>query len=724
MKLERVIFKNYAQHASLDLTIDGTLVALIGPNGKGKSNLLGGIQFGLTGEHPGKTKEQLLRWGSDSGSVQIVFRHEGVKVSITRSLPGSGAELIYGDEKPIRGATAVQEALRTRLGLDKDLVKQTVFVRQAEIDAILFTLARDRELAFQRLLGIGDATKIHKLLGDVLQELAIPVNYDEQIAQGKLKLEELQTRLAQLQGQLGTIRSTREKAPSIQELKDSIAVARRIQQTAELTHTKYLQAQQLAQQAQGAQDALAAFKGIELDLPSTDALIQDLQVRIGNAQQYGQAHQEWMKRGQEVIDLGTSPFAPEQLKVAKEQADQLTGEINRLLGRHKLHQDMLSALGAAQGLQECPVCGSPVEDIQKLRGRLEGIVQGLLGAGQTLRGQQAKAVTDANLMETRINSFNQAYATKVAAYTQAERSLKSLTESREDPQALIHQRDSLSQSRQVYLASVKQRNNLEGACTSAVQARERYLQEYAMAFKSLQELYSLASQGNESQVAATFQAQIAPMEESRTQIQQMDIELAKLEGMTGELGGATVELERTIRTLEEKRTQQQGQKDRLDTLARVRDWFHYANGPHTLSVSVLESLTADVDQFLGQFTAPFVVESSSEALGFRVLFTDGRPMPSDGPPDASVLSGGEKIQLAVAFRLAVYCMFAGKLGLLSLDEPTAYLDDQNVSRFGEVLQKVKKIAQGMNLQIIVATHEVSVLPFCDTVIDLTPKETK
>ena len=77
------------------------------------------------------------------------------------------------------------------------------------------------------------------------------------------------------------------------------------------------------------------------------------------------------------------------------------------------------------------------------------------------------------------------------------------------------------------------------------------------------------------------------------------------------------------------------------------------------------------------------------------------------------------MQLAVSFRFGSYCMFANKLGLLSLDEPTVYLDDANVGRFCNLLERVKEVAQQMNLQVIIATHERAVMPFMDTVIDLT-----
>ena len=134
----------------------------------------------------------------------------------------------------------------------------------------------------------------------------------------------------------------------------------------------------------------------------------------------------------------------------------------------------------------------------------------------------------------------------------------------------------------------------------------------------------------------------------------------------------------------------------------------------------MEKLNADVNKFLGNFTAPFVVEPMREGVGFKVRFTDGRPMPPE-LPDAATLSGGQKVQLAVAFRLATYCTFASKLGLLVLDEPTAYLDDANIECFGELLVKVAKIAQNMGIQILIATHDKIVLNYSSNVISLEPK---
>ena len=136
-----------------------------------------------------------------------------------------------------------------------------------------------------------------------------------------------------------------------------------------------------------------------------------------------------------------------------------------------------------------------------------------------------------------------------------------------------------------------------------------------------------------------------------------------------------------------------------------------------MSQNVMKDLTACVNSYLDQFCAPFVVDAEEEGFGFRCRFIDGRAMP-DPHPDASLLSGGQKVALAIAFRMAIYMCFGGELGLLSLDEPTAYLDDASIEHLGELLEKVGAVARNKGLQILMATHEKAIMPFLDTKIDL------
>ena len=572
MILERIRLHNYCQHQDLDLKIEGTLIALTGPNGKGKSNLLGGIQFGLTGEHPGKNKDELLRWGADSGYVTIEFSHEQVKAQITRALHNSTVELNWGTEK-IRGITQVNEALRTRLGMDKDLVRQAVFVRQAEIDSILFTGARERELAFQRLLGIGDATKIHKVLGDVISELGLPVNYDEQIAQGKQRQQELAGRLAALNDQLQKIQGARRAAPSEETLRDSLTTAQ-AGLTGALRVTRAVNAlEEQDNRTNQARKALDDIPMVVLDLPATDAAIQDLQSRIHRANQFIQARGAWQTCGEALMALGNSPYAPEDLQEAKRQYDEVTAEINRLAGRHKLHQDMLNGLKGAQGLQECPVCGSKVEDIQRLNDRLQGILQGIQQEGTALRGTQQGHQKVMTTIDQALRTFNAEYGRRTAAYQQADSTLRATPESHEDPTQLSSEQSILKADRQRFLATMTQRQSLEATWQTHRGTLERCHREYQQAIEAIKLLIPTAQPQDIVGLIQTLQGQIPQLEQQRDQLHQLDTEIAKLSGMVGELGGAAQELVRTIQALEAKRAGQAGTQEALAMLGRVRDWF-------------------------------------------------------------------------------------------------------------------------------------------------------
>lgn len=723
MILKRLKLHNYRQHADVDVPLDGTLIAVVGPNGSGKTNLLGAIQFAFTGEQSGFKKADLLRWGESEGEVRVEFEHNGTTGEIVRSLHNSGAVFKFGSEV-FRSATAVTEALKLHLELDKDLLKQAVFVRQAEIDAILFTDPRIRELSFQRLMGIGDANKIHKVIGDMLGELSEPPNYDEQIAEGKKRWTELHERMTGLQTAIEGMRAQRGLMPSAETIRGQIAG----HQTKIVSLGRVIDARRnLAEHQNVLENArlrVAAIPAVTGDLPTMDREIAILQQRSTQALLYQEAKTAWMQAGQAVLGLGTQKYAPEELQAARAEYDQLTAEINQLLGKHKFHKDLFGLVTQATGT-ECPVCGSAIKDSEWLRNRLRTIMDNLEVRGTELRTIQMTSQSRVASMQAEIDQFQRQYTTLTARYTQADQRLKSLPENTDDVHALRKAVEDLTQQRRTLIDNAT-------LLTSATSALQTQLQHAAALQQRLDAARTAALSlgldagvvdSDNTETVNRLKTEITAWEQQLQLIQQVDTELARLEGTTAELVNSMGALDKTVATLEYKRSNQKSYKDTVATIGRVRDWFHYGNGPHMLSTSVLGVLNQDVNRFLSQFTAPFTVEPSNDALGFRCYFTDGRALPADGAPDASMLSGGQKIQLAVAFRFATYCMFASKLGLLSLDEPTAYLDDQNVGRFGDLLQQIKQVAKHMNLQVLMATHERSVMPFMDTVIDLADPNT-
>lgn len=190
MHLKRIELTNFRQHRRLDVDFSGNMIAIVGRNGLGKSNLIGAIQFALTGEQPGFTKADLTTWGEKEGSVKLEFTagSNDTDFVIVRKTNGD-VTLKFGNET-VKQARKVEEALRDKAGLDKELIRQIVFVPQKGIDAILFDDPKNREVAFQRLIGIGNANKIYDSLRTEIAAYDKPQGFDEAIARSRKQLAE------------------------------------------------------------------------------------------------------------------------------------------------------------------------------------------------------------------------------------------------------------------------------------------------------------------------------------------------------------------------------------------------------------------------------------------------------------------------------------------------------------------------------------------------------
>jgi exonuclease SbcC len=142
----------------------------------------------------------------------------------------------------------------------------------------------------------------------------------------------------------------------------------------------------------------------------------------------------------------------------------------------------------------------------------------------------------------------------------------------------------------------------------------------------------------------------------------------------------------------------------------MRHILHRDSLPRVVAQNNLEAMQDEINDLLDRFESPFSVVADA-GLSFIATFKDGRAVP------AGRLSGGEKVLLAMAFRVAVNAMFVGELGLLCLDEPTAGLDEGNLNCMRVALERLKELSTARGLQVIMITHERS-LPCFDKVIDL------
>jgi DNA repair exonuclease SbcCD ATPase subunit len=63
-------------------------------------------------------------------------------------------------------------------------------------------------------------------------------------------------------------------------------------------------------------------------------------------------------------------------------------------------------------------------------------------------------------------------------------------------------------------------------------------------------------------------------------------------------------------------------------------------------------------------------------------------------------------------------LFAGKIGFLSLDEPTASLDQHSLGALEVALGRLRDLSESTGLQCLLVTHEPSLAGLFDGVLQL------
>ena len=726
MRLIRGELSNFRQHAGLELNVEGNLIGVVGPNGRGKSNLLGSIQWALTGEIPNVTKDKMLRWGAESGYARWDFEHEGQMIEIQRGINAPTWVRVDGG-KQISGITKVNNVLFDIAGLDKDIGRM-IFVHQAMLDQVLFDLPSKRQQAFQRLCGMGDANNIYRSLGQfITTRLPDVPDYTEQIAELLRADTELQKNVEELQNQLAALEHT---VPDVQKeilqsrvteadiaLPSLAQLSTNLQSVADSEKRKV--ALETRRQALVAENADTPLDKIDEQI----ALVTDL---ITKAQSYQRIAEQAAEAEQAVSTLSAPPGSDEQLAQLEAEYETMSRAYEAAKGRTGLYNELLGAFKQVDDASECPMCGSTDFDRDSAAARMQEAIKQADSEASKAAEPQAEALKALRSMR----SAQQEYDTeKTAAQTrlQSAQDLLNATEQvqvdiaskQAEVESMRTIRQEVSKAQTELHTVVGQLSAVEGQHTEAQAQVERAITHLQ---KFLTDKQVDTSVLNTQEGVEKYQAEMQELKkDAQAELerwQSHSMQVAQIEGQLEQIDKARKRNEINRQNLEHKRDQEGIYGEVRDVLDDVRSFFHYNEGPHRLSVSILNEMNQDVNMFLRQLNAPYSVVAHDTGLTYMCQFHDGRNMPPEGYIEASELSGGEKVLLAVSFRLASYMMFAGKMGLLSLDEPTAYLDDNNISNFCELLTGLKDVAKQLNLQLIMSTHERATIPFMDSVIDL------
>jgi len=709
MKLKKISLRNYRQHENLDVEFQGSMIMICGRNGSGKSNFIGAVQFALTGEQPGFDKGDLLNWGAaqrgEGGYVDLEFEHNGMECRIQRRIERPAVTLKIGADT-YTGVKKVQEAMESVLGIDKDVLRQSVFVRQTEVESVLFTDPRERELAFQRLIGLGDAAKHQKFLTDFLSAMAEPRSMVEEIARQKELVANQKADLKRLRDSLAEISAKLEEAGDEAETQKMIKLCQQRKSLVGAAIDAFDTHEACVANFNNITTMYGEIAGREVeDLKPLMDEVSGLQEAVRHAQDAMDANATRRQAAQFLESARRDLDAiPDDFEKQVAELDDVNTRVNELRGKV---QQLDKLLKEAPDGNVCPLCGSTTD--HNIRAEIQAERDATVKEGRELSDWLAKHM--------HIKDYPAAFERAKANVDRWEQRVSELgpMEPEENVDELLGRLSDakvrLSKVQSSNVSVSQARLEIEHAKKSMLDASSKYgeaLSKLPHQVDGRDMLVKVAS-GLDSSVEGLFNV--------LNTLSQLKAQKAQFEGGIAQVEKSVREAEDGIAELERMDLENKAKADKLKTVRDVKDWFSYKNGPRVMSQSIMALLVDETNRYLENFGSEFTVIPMEEGMGFRYVYNDGRPVSSPAP-EATMLSGGQKIALAVAFRFAVYSMFANKLGLLSLDEPTAYLDDETIGRFADVLSKIRQLAANMGLQVIVSTHEAAISPAFDQTISI------
>ena len=140
----------------------------------------------------------------------------------------------------------------------------------------------------------------------------------------------------------------------------------------------------------------------------------------------------------------------------------------------------------------------------------------------------------------------------------------------------------------------------------------------------------------------------------------------------------------------------------INDLKKLRELMGDSGLPMAVVKYHFGKLAQFTQEALTQMDANFAIAiDPDEDLGFSFVRLDDSNMFS---MPMTMLSGGQRSRLCIAFLLAVQRRLIKNVGLLVLDEPSLSLDNQGVESLAELLTSMQQNLRNSEMQVLISDH--------------------
>jgi exonuclease SbcC len=682
VKIEIVQLENIRSHVKSTVPFTRGFNCLIGGLGCGKSSVLYAIDFALFGDPIGRSFEYLLREGAESGRVTVQFTTNGNTYKLTRGLKRRGKGIgqdfeelkLWQDEQLIASmkTDAIAEQLKAITGLDRDLYRAIVWMRQEHLKELLDSAPRERQRQLDELFGLSDyetawsniaeyqrgyeaERRVYEKDPDVVGLEKLSDEYNHVTEEYALLEVELQGAVEKLVRARRAVEDADAKLKKLEEKKQLVEELKRKEAQVQAGIANALDAAaSLTQRIEGKKTIIDNLKQRQT---SIDSQIQSFNVRLTEVGIQANQSPEVLRQLLAKFDDRISSLKAEQEATSRNlQADQKRTVSLSMENR-------------------CPLCLQPLNDEYK---------NGLMHRIQEENIERQKTITQLQ------GELEELQRTKTVA-AEAVSNLQTLTFKAEDLKVRLAEEEKGLGDLSVeldakHLFEEEQRRQLEGL-------------RFEIGRFELSDLEAARDQSRQ-----TFQ-----------QYTILESELRSKETRKSDLLKRLDETRERIDHAQEKLERMQKIAKTVEVLGAIRDAYRSIQ-PKLRSefVKVLRNFVQQVLDTLVGGEAPLLNVIVDET------YTPYIKSESGADREVSNLSGGERTLLAFAYRLGLGQLIMQSrtghgLSMLLLDEPTESLgrEDGSIDRLAEAISRFKAIEQ-----IIAVTHSEAFAEKAEHVITL------
>ncbi len=222
-----------------------------------------------------------------------------------------------------------------------------------------------------------------------------------------------------------------------------------------------------------------------------------------------------------------------------------------------------------------------------------------------------------------------------------------------------------------------------------------------------------------------LEKQINPIEDLEKNIsllkEEIDKLLSEIEDKKSKLTPVEIELAKTLQEIENKTGYLEEEEKKLKVIKNMEERIEkYKKLEFALGAKGIQKIIRDnvlyklpniTNIIFSAFDFPFKQIKFTEDFDISLLAPTFEK--EDRYVGINAISGGQKVALGLALRLAIGKFLSGKAEFLILDEPTIHLDDQRRNDLVNILLSIK--SKNFVKQLIVITHDREIEDTADTI---------